>query len=166
MLAKLVFNYMIELTTGIAFLVSSLYGPGQAQAASVPVTPIINTAASTTIEQASTTEARFLDSKAVESYVSKQYADEPVLVDIARCESTFRQFGPDGNVIRGKVNKGDVGVMQINEKYHADEAAKLGYNIYTAEGNVAFAKYLYNKFGSDPWSSSSKCWSDAQLARM
>ena len=154
---------MIELTTGIAFLVSSLYGPGQAQAASVPVTPIINTAASTTIEQASTTEARFMDSKILESYVAKQYADLPILVDIS-CESTFRQFDPNGDVIRGKVNKGDIGVMQINEKYHADEAAKLGYNIYTAEGNVAFAKYLYNKFGSDPWSSSSKCWSDAQLA--
>ena len=162
MLAKLVFNYMIELTTGIAFLVSSLYGPGQAQAASVPVTDM----ASTTIEQASTTEARFLDSKIVESYVTKQYVNEPILVDIARCESTFRQFSPDGNVIRGKVNKGDVGVMQINEKYHAEDAAKLGYNIYTAEGNVAFAKYLYNKFGSNPWSSSSKCWSDAQLARL
>lgn len=157
---------MIELTTGIAFLVSSLYGPGQAQAASVPVTPIINTAASTTIEQAGNTEARFLDSKAVESYVSKQYADQPILVDIARCESTFRQFDQNGNIVRGKVNKEDVGVMQINEKYHADEAAKLGYNIYTAEGNVAFAKYLYNKFGSDPWSSSSKCWSEAQLARL
>ena len=153
---------MIELTTGIAFLVSSLYGPGQAQAASVPVTDM----ASTTIEQASTTEARFMDSKILESYVAKQYADEPILVDIARCESTFRQFDPNGNVMRGKANKGDVGVMQINEKYHAEDAAKLGYNIYTAEGNVAFAKYLYNKFGSDPWSSSSKCWSDAQLARM
>ena len=51
-------------------------------------------------------------------------------------------------------------------KVSLDEAAKLGYNIYTVEGNVAFAKYLYNKYGSDPWSSSSKCWSDAALARI
>ncbi len=153
---------MIELTTGIAFLVSSLYGAGQAQAASVPVIAM----ASTTKEQSSTTEARFIDSKVLESYVKEQYANEPVLVDIARCESTFRQFDQNGNIIRGKVNQADVGVMQINEKYHADEAAKLGFNIYTVEGNVAFAKYLYDKSGSDPWSSSSKCWSDAELARL
>jgi hypothetical protein len=153
---------MIELTTGIAFLMSSIYGAGQAQAASVPVIE----AASTSIEQASNTEARFMSSKAVESYVRKEYTDEPILVDIAKCESTFRQFDQLGNIIRGKVNKGDVGVMQINESYHADEAAKLGFNIYTVEGNVAFARYLYGKYGSDPWSSSSKCWSDAALARI
>jgi hypothetical protein len=162
MLTKLVFNYMIELTTGIAFLISSLYGAGQAQAALVPVINI----ASTSSKQASTTEARFLDSKAVEAYVRHASADEPILVDIARCESTFRQFDQNGNIVRGKVNQADVGVMQINEKYHADEATKLGYNIYTVEGNVAFAKYLYDKYGADPWSSSSKCWSDAQLARL
>ena len=153
---------MIELTTGIAFLVSSLYGAGQAHAALVPV---IDTATSK-IEQSSTTEARFIDSNAVEAYVRHATAGETILVDIARCESTFRQFDQSGNIIRGKVNQGDVGVMQINEKYHANEAAKLGYNIYTVEGNVAFAKYLYDKFGSDPWSSSSKCWSEAELARL
>jgi len=47
-----------------------------------------------------------MDSKILESYVAKQYADEPILVDIARCESTFRQFDPNGNVMRGKANKG------------------------------------------------------------
>ena len=154
---------MIELTTGIAFLMSSLYGAGQAQAALVPVNDLTS---ATTTEQSTTTEARFIDSKAVEAYVRTADADEPILVDIARCESTFRQFDQSGNIIRGKVNQEDVGVMQINEKYHADEAVKLGYNIYTVEGNVAFGKYLYNKYGSDPWSSSSKCWSDAELARM
>jgi hypothetical protein len=153
---------MIELTTGIAFLMSSLYGAGQAQAASVPIMHM----ARATIEQASTTEARFINSKVLESYVRAEYADEPILVDIARCESTFRQFDQSGNIIRGKVNQADVGVMQINEKYHADEAVKKGYNIYTVEGNLAFAKYLYDKYGSDPWSSSSKCWSDEQLARL
>ncbi len=152
---------MIELTTGIAFLVTSLYG-GTAQAATVTV----STSTQSHTEQAtSTDESRFMDSKTVEAYIRSQNADQPILVDIARCESTFRQFDPTGNILRGKVNKGDVGVMQINEKYHADEAARLGYNIYTVEGNVAFGRYLYNKYGSDPWSSSAPCWTDgAQLA--
>jgi len=111
-------------------------------------------------------EVNFLDPKVVEAYVRKSYADEPLLVDIARCESTFRQFDTGGNIIRGKVNKGDIGVMQINEKYHAVDASKLGYNIYTVEGNVAYARYLYEHKGADPWSSSSPCWSALTLARI
>jgi hypothetical protein len=140
---------MIEVATGAAFLLSSLYGAGQANAETVPVV-----AAAPVIEQATTSEITD-----IEGYVSKEYADEPILVEVARCESTFRQFGKDGRVIRGKVNPQDVGVMQINERYHADEAAAMGLDIYTVEGNVDFAKHLYDKFGTDPWSSSEKCWS-------
>jgi hypothetical protein len=154
---------MIELTTGIAFLVSSIYG-GTTQNTSIANS--VSTASSTQshIEQ-STSEARFINSKAVEAYVKDKYSDEPILVDIARCESTYRQFDQTGNILRGKVNQGDVGVMQINEKYHADDATKLGINIYTVEGNVAFGRYLYNKYGSQPWSSSSPCWgNENQLA--
>jgi hypothetical protein len=55
--------------------------------------------------------------------------------------------------------------MQINEKYHAEKAVELGINIYTLEGNVEFAKYLYDTFGSKPWKSSSKCWGGAILAQ-
>lgn len=144
---------MIELTTGVMFLVTSLYGSGQT--ASV----IDSSTVRTPIVQATTTEIRSLtSSKDIEAYVRSQFADTPLLVEIARCESTFRQFDENGNIIRGRVNKQDVGVMQINEKYHADEAVKLGYNIYTTEGNVAFGKYLFEKSGAQPWSSSSPCW--------
>jgi len=154
---------MIELTTGIAFLVSSLYGGAQAQASTTANIQTGNT--NPTVEQTSKlksgiTETSFINSKVVEAYVKAQYADEPILVDIARCESTYRQFDKSGNILRGEVNSADVGVMQINEKYHADEAVKLGLNIYTTEGNVAFAKYLYKKYGGDPWSSSEGCWSE------
>ena len=99
-----------------------------------------------------------LSTVSTEAYVRDYFADAPILAEIARCESTFRQFGSSGNVIRGKVNKGDIGVMQINEYYHGDNAAKLGFDIYTLDGNLGYAKYLYQKYGNDPWSSSSKCW--------
>ena len=156
---------MIEFTTGMALIVSSMYMARNAPA------QIVNNGniSTTTVQEAAystTTDKAIISSKDVEKYLREQYIDEPILVDIARCESTFRQFDAHGDIIRGKINKADVGVMQINEKYHADEAVRLGYNIYTVEGNVAFAKYLYEKYGSDPWSSSSKCWSDAQLARI
>jgi hypothetical protein len=160
---KLVFNYMIEITLGLAFLVNSMYGTGQASAAT---TTSADTATSIQKEIVSIPQSSLTDSKAIESYVRSQYADKPLLIDIARCESTFRQFDKNGQVIRGNVNHEDVGVMQINEKYHADEAVKMGINIYTVEGNVAFAKHLYEKYGSQPWGASSPCWGDSSgLAR-
>lgn len=144
---------MIEAATGIAFLMSSLYGAGQANAQTA------SAATPTTIQAPAAITQDTRDSKQVEAYVRKEFADTPILVEVARCESTFRQYGSDGQVIRGKVNKADVGVMQINEAYHADEAVKAGIDIYSVEGNVAFAKRLYAKFGTSPWSSSEKCWS-------
>ena len=101
------------------------------------------------------------DRKSVEKYLREQYADTPILVEIARCESTFSQFDKDGNVVRGKVNSKDVGVMQINEKYHSETATVLGYDLHTIEGNVAYAKHLYEEQGSKPWSASKFCWSNA-----
>lgn len=94
----------------------------------------------------------------IQSYLSQYFADTPVLIEIARCESQFRQFIRDGEAIRGRVNKYDVGVMQINELYHLEKAQELGLDISTLDGNLAFAKYLYEKYGTKPWASSSKCW--------
>ena len=56
------------------------------------------------------------------------------------------------------MNDQDIGVMQINERYHYDEAKKLGFDIYTLKGNMDFAKHLYLKEGIKPWKSSSPCW--------
>ena len=94
--------------------------------------------------------------------IERGAADQSALVrHWIRLQPLIRQFGEDGTVIRGKVNKADVGVMQINEKYHAETALKLGYDIYSVEGNVAFGKYLYKKYGTSPWYSSSACWLQA-----
>ena len=148
----LFFNYMIEAATGVAFLMSSLYGAGHANA-----TTIDKTIAPQALEATTTTSSSY-DTKEMEAYLRNEYADTPILVDVARCESTFRQFDSKGMVVRGKVNSLDVGLMQINERYHADTAMRLGYDIYSVEGNVSFAKYLYSKYGTSPWSSSAKCW--------
>ncbi len=80
------------------------------------------------------------------------------MADIAFCESRFNQFDDYGNVLRGKVNRADVGVMQINEKYHAGKAAKLGYDLYSLDGNMEYAMYLYETQGTKPWVHSSTCW--------
>jgi hypothetical protein len=146
---------MIELTTSIAFLMSSLYG----SSAPIAEASMTNTASMTTGDTATTTEVAVIDRNAVKEYIKTEYADTPILIAIAECESNFRQFNPDGTVIRGKVNSHDVGVMQINETYWLDKSKSLGNDIYTVEGNAAYAKYLYAKQGTDPWNSSSKCWS-------
>ena len=98
------------------------------------------------------------------AYVKKKYADEPILIDIARCESSFRQYDKDGNILHGKANTGDIGVMQINETYHLEKASAMGYDIDTVEGNVAYAEYLYKTQGAAPWSASEPCWSPAYNA--
>jgi hypothetical protein len=94
----------------------------------------------------------------VEEKVNQYFSDLPIMIDIARCESHFRQVDKNGKIFRGVANRYDVGVMQINEMYHLEESKKLGYDIYTTEGNMAYARYLYEKEGARPWIASSPCW--------
>lgn len=94
----------------------------------------------------------------VEQRVNAYFANTPLLTQIAGCESRYNQFGKDGQIYRGEINNADVGVMQINEYYHLETSKKLGFDIHTLEGNMGYAKYLYDHEGSDPWSSSSYCW--------
>lgn len=94
----------------------------------------------------------------LEEYVREYYADEPILAEIARCESTFRHLNEKGEVLRGEVNNQDVGVMQINLYYHGETAEKLGYDPMTLEGNLAYARELHEKKGTAPWSASAPCW--------
>lgn len=85
-------------------------------------------------------------------------AEAPLFLEIARCESTMRQWGSDGKALRGMVNHADIGILQINEDAHAKEAAKLGLDIYTLNGNLAFAKWLYERDHLRPWAPSVACW--------
>lgn len=79
------------------------------------------------------------------------------MLAIAKCESGSKQFNEDGTVLRGRVNSLDVGFFQINEKYHLESSIKLGYDIYTEEGNKAYAVYLYEHQGAKPWKASAPC---------
>lgn len=96
--------------------------------------------------------------KTTEEVIAEHFADTPILKKIAFCESRNRQFEENGQVLRGNVNPQDVGVMQINEKYHLSTAQKLGLDIHTLEGNIDYAKHLYKTQGVKPWVHSSSCW--------
>lgn len=98
----------------------------------------------------------------VREYIEKYFSDIPVMIQIARCESQFRQHDKTGKTLVGKVNSGDKGVMQINEYYHLEKAKSLGLDIHTIEGNTAYARYLFERQGVQPWISSSPCWKKTQ----
>lgn len=100
----------------------------------------------------------------VEQYVRLYFSDIPVMAEIARCESRFRQLDANGNILRGEENRRDVGVMQINEDYHLHDALEMGIDLYTLEGNLAYARHLYDTMGVNPWKYSKKCWGGTTLA--
>lgn len=83
-----------------------------------------------------------------------------ILAKIAWCESNNEQFDSSGRPTRGKINPKDVGKYQINESYHLADSKRLGYDIYTLEGNTGYALHLYRTQGTKPWFWSEGCWGD------
>lgn len=147
---------MIELTTGMLLLLGTFYGD---------VTP---TSAPVTSKTPVPQEQALADQPiTLEEYVREYFKDTPIMAEIAKCESRFRHLGRNGKVLRGELTPDDLGVMQVNEFYHDDTAKFLGIDLHTLDGNLAYAKWLYQKEGTVPWYSSSKCWKkESTLARM
>lgn len=148
---------MIQITTGVLFLISSLYGSAQIDTNIAKDVMKGNDSATTTTATSSITTREDM-----EAYLKDEYSSTPILVEIARCESTFKQYQDDGKVVRGRIDRDDIGLMQINERYHGETAKRLGMDIYKVDGNIAYAKYLYSKEGTDPWSASKNCWSGSR----
>lgn len=110
------------------------------------------------IAYASTTEMVQTEEQRMKYLVGQEFEDAPVMVRIAECESGFRQFDDNGEVLRGVKDPSDRGLFQINERYHLTESQGLGINIYTTDGNIAYARYLYDHRGTKPWNPSKGCW--------
>ena len=92
-----------------------------------------------------------------EQYVRQYFSDIPIMIQIAKCESTYKHLDKEGNVIKNK-NSSATGVMQIMESLHSEDAEELGLDIHTIKGNTAYARELYEKQGTKPWNSSKSCW--------
>lgn len=101
---------------------------------------------------------------ATEMAVREYFKDIPVLVSIARCESRFLHALADGSVLRGEKDRADTGVMQINTRYHGERTRELGLDLHLLSDNMTYARILYEKQGTKPWSASAHCW-DRTLAR-
>ncbi|MSU56026.1 MAG: hypothetical protein EXS51_01820 [Candidatus Taylorbacteria bacterium] len=146
---------MIEITTGVLFLLGTFYG-------NVPTTAMESAGAVSVPKQYVLVDQPLT----LEEYVREYFKDTPIMAEIAKCESHFRHLGANGKVLRGELTAEDTGVMQINEFYHEDTAKTLGIDLHTLDGNLAYAKWLYKKEGTTPWYSSAKCWQKSDtLAR-
>ncbi len=154
---------MLGITTGL-FMLATAFTPMTLDASTIAGPALMSIQVSTTTDTGATTTLSLKDFKTLEAYVRAYYKNTPELAEIAGCESNFRQYDSKGAILKGIVDKDDIGIMQINKYYNGDNAEKLGYDIYTIEGNLAYAKILYKKYGNDPWSSSGKCWKPAVIA--
>lgn len=107
--------------------------------------------------QNTVTEERLVENN-TEEVVRTYFSDIPVMIQIARCESHFRHTLADGSVLQGRVDSADTGVMQINRRYHEETAQKLGLDLADLYDNLAYARDLYERKGTQPWSASAPCW--------
>jgi hypothetical protein len=115
-----------------------------------------------TADAATTTKATVLTQAQSEAKVREYFKDTPVMIEIARCESNFRQFTDSGSVLRGGSAAGMVGIFQFFESIHAPIAKKLGFDLVTVEGNLGYAKHVHATEGTTPWSSARDCWDTKQ----
>lgn len=99
-----------------------------------------------------------------ELIVRAYFQDIPIMIQVARCESGFRHTLADGSVLRGNIDKDDTGVMQINRRYHEKQATAMGLDLNDLYQNMTYARALYNKEGTQPWSASAFCWNKSQVA--
>jgi hypothetical protein len=144
---------MLNLAVGIMMFVSSV-APTQATSTNTSSAPI----STSTPHVVAVMKVETVNKETIEALVREEFSDIPIMVDIARCESQFIQFNKDGSVHRGRINPADVGIFQVNESYHLKASEKLNLDIHTVEGNLKYARHLYENEGADPWSASSPCW--------
>jgi hypothetical protein len=81
----------------------------------------------------------------------------PALVTICTAESGGKHE-VNGKIVHGHVNPNDIGICQINQTIWGDKAYELGYEIRDVEGNKKMAKWLFYRYGTQPWNSSKHIW--------
>jgi len=99
----------------------------------------------------------------VEKVVRLTFHDKPLLIAIARCESTFRQWDPKTGEPLSNPGSSATGAMQLMASYHREPASNLGWDIDTLQGNLAYGEYLYDTEGVTPWEASRYCWEGATV---
>ena len=101
-----------------------------------------------------------------EKIVRSYFRDIPIMIEVARCESTFRHQLADGSVLTGRVDPADTAVMQISKRYHESTARAMNLDLNDIYHNMAYARFLYETQGTQPWSASAFCWNKSLAANI
>jgi hypothetical protein len=112
-----------------------------------------------------TDDCPLIDPAIVEEKVREFFADIPVMVAVAKCESRFRQYDTNGEALKNREGSSATGVLQIMASYHREIATNLGYDIDTLEGNLGYARHLYESNGTRDWEASRTCWGSSIVAK-
>lgn len=94
-------------------------------------------------------ESQARDNTGVADFVKWAFADVPDMITIAQCESGIRQYSSPDVPLKGGGRY--IGIFQIDEQIHNAKAKSLGFDIYTPEGNIGYARYMYGFSGTNPW---------------
>lgn len=106
--------------------------------------------ASTYEERAEMRETdRLVSSEEIKTLVEAIFGPTSPMIPTLQCESSFRQFDSSGVILRSSTN--DVGIAQINVEAHGQDAMERGIDIYTIEGNLKYARLLFDQSGTLPW---------------
>lgn len=110
------------------------------------------------------TDGRYIESpqekeKTLQDLVAEEFGYGSIMWWVCKCESNFRQFEKDGTVLKSYYGTNDVGLFQIHVPVWGKEAEKLGYDIYSPEGNIKMARHILNTQGINAWLPSKPCWS-------
>jgi len=105
-----------------------------------------------------------VEPESTEAIVRAYFKDIPIMIEVARCESTFRHELSDGSILQGRVDPDDTGVMQINKRYNEKSAISMNLDVENIYDNMAYARNIYDKQGEQPWSASAPCWNNTFAA--
>lgn len=75
--------------------------------------------------------------------------DAATMLWIAKLESDFHQFNPDGTVLHNKTE--DTGIMEIHEPDYLEKSKVLGFDIYKLKDNLDMALWIYQNDGARKW---------------
>lgn len=89
------------------------------------------------------------ESQEVIDIIVNTFPEEPVMVEVARCESEL-----DPSADRRGI---DGGLFQINQ-VHLPTLAELGLDRYNLHDNLTYSRILYDEQGLRPWYMSRYCW--------
>lgn len=87
--------------------------------------------------------------------IRETFPEQPdLMVKIAKCEG-IKNGKLDPTVISPT---NDHGLFQINQAAHGKRLKELGIDPLTVEGNLQYARMLYDESGTQPWYMSQSCW--------